>query len=203
MRLYVAPGAGSLSPHIALSEAGVVFELERVDRSKRTASGEDYLEINPLGLVPALRLDHGQLLTEGQVIVQYVADLVPNRRLAPLPGTFERYRLQEWLSFIATEIHKGFGPLFAPDAPPSLKQATRDRLLCRLDHVVQRLGTQPYLMGETFTVADGYLYTMLTWRSYASIDLARWPVLERYFDLVRARPAVRAALDAEERLRAA
>lgn len=203
MKLYMAPGSCSLSPHIALREARVTFELERVDRQKRTASGENYLDVNPLGYVPALRLDDGQVLTEGQVIVQYIADLIPEARLAPTPGSFERYRFQEWLSFIATEIHKGFGSLFVPDAPESLKAAARERLTRRFDHVARALDTRRYLLGDAFSVADGYLYTMLTWRSYAGLDLGRWPVLQKYFDEVGGRPAVRAALEAEQKLRAA
>ena len=203
MKLYMAPGACSLSPHIALREARLDFELERVDRQKRTASGESYLDVNPLGYVPALRLDDGQVLTEGQVIVQYIADLRPDARLAPPPGRFERYRLQEWLSFIATEIHKAFGPLFAADAPESFKAVAGERLTRRFDHVAQTLDSRRYLLGDVFSVADGYLYTMLTWRSYAGLNLDRWPVLQRYFDEIGERPAVRAALAAEQDLRAA
>jgi len=198
MKLYYKAGACSLSPHIVLREAGLAFELERVDlASKKTGSGDDYLGLNPKGYVPALLLDDGQLLTEGPAIVQYLADLVPEKRLAPPAGTMARTRLQEWLNFIATELHKGFSPLYNPRAPEEWKSVVRELLAKRIALVAEQLERRDYLMGEGFTVADAYLFTVLNWAGFAKVDLSPWPVLKAYMARVAARPAVKAALQAE------
>lgn len=195
MKLYYSPGACSLSPHIVLREAGLVFDLEKVSLvTKKTASGGDYNEDNPKGYVPALILDDGQLLTEGPAIVQYLADRVPEKQLAPAAGTMERYRLMEWLNYIATELHKGFSPLFHPKAPEEWKLLVKERLGQRIDFVAQRLEGRNYLMGETFTVADAYLFTVLGWARIVKLDLAPWPVLAGYQKRIAERPAVRAAM---------
>jgi glutathione S-transferase len=197
MKLYFSPGACSLHPHITLREAGVPFELERVDlRSHKVHDGTDYYTVNPKGYVPALRLDDGSLLTEGAVIDQYVADLRPEKKLIPAAGTMDRYHLQEWLNFIAAEIHKAFGPLFGNDE--AAKEAARTRIGKRFDFVQQSLGSRPYLTGETFTVADAYLFNMLRWTTFTGIDLAKWPALEAFFKRVEQRPAVQEALAAEK-----
>lgn len=199
MKLYFAPGACSLSPHIVLREAGLPFQLEKVDlRSKQTASGTDYRTVNPKGSVPALALDDGQVLTEGPTVVQYLADLVPEKQLAPAAGSMERYRLMEWLNFISTELHKGFSPLFNPAMPQEAKQLTMERLLSRLDYLETRLGGDGFLLGAQFTVADAYLFVILRWGRAFEIDLARWPGIEAYFKRVEQRPAVQAALAAEK-----
>lgn len=198
MKLYFSPGACSLHPHIALREAGLPFELVRVDiRAHKTHDGKDYYAVNPKGYVPALEFDDGSILTEGAVIDQYIADRKPEAKLAPPAGTMERYRLQEWLNFIATEVHKSFAPLFG-HAPDEVKQPARDRIGKRFDLLAKTLASQPYLMGETFSVADGYLYNMLRWTTFAGIDLTKWPVLQSFFARVEARPAVQAALAAEK-----
>ncbi len=203
MKLYHKAGACSLSPHIVLREAGLAFELERVDlASKKTGSGGDYFGVNPKGYVPALALDDGQLLTEGPAIVQYLADLVPEKRLAPPAGTMERVRLQEWLNFIATELHKGFSPLYNPRAPEEWKSVARELLAKRIALVAERLTGRDYLMGDAFTVADAYLFTVLNWAAFAKVDLSPWPVLGAYQARVAARPAVRAALLAEGLIKA-
>jgi glutathione S-transferase len=199
MKLYFTPGACSLSPHIALREAELLFELEAVDlAAKTTRSGRNFLEINPKGYVPALVLDDGELITEGAIIVQYIADQRPELGLAPPSGTAERRRLQEWLHFIATELHKGFGPINHPKSNDELKQALKPRLLSRFAFLGQSLGKKPFLLGNTFTVADGYAYYVL--RNLRKLDagaLAQTPGLAAYFERIAARPAVRAALEAE------
>lgn len=200
MKLYYSPGACSLSPHIALREAERTFELERVDlRAQRTASGADYRRINPKGYVPALRLDgpNSEILTEVPAIVQYIADLVPERRLAPPYGTFGRYHLEEWLTFISAEMHKQFGPLFAPDTPPPTQERARRKITERLTYCSGALVGRSYLMGETFTVADPYLFVMLRWCERFDIELRTWPNLDDYFQRIVHRPAVQAALHAE------
>lgn len=198
MKLYFTPGACSLAPHIALREAGLPFETEEVDLgSKKTKNGADYRAVNPKGSVPALQLDNGQVLTEAAIILQYIADKKPNAKLAPPPGTLERYRLQEWLNYIATEVHKGFSPLFNSKIPEAWKQVVMDALATRFDFLTKSLERKPYLTGDTFTIADGYLFTILGWTTYMNIDLGKWPTLKAYVDRVAARPAVRAALKAE------
>lgn len=204
LKLYYFPGACSLSPHIALREAGIAHELVRVDpRSKKTRAGDDYLAINPKGLVPALQLADGEVLTEGPAIVQYLADLRPEAHLAPPAGSFARYRLQEWLNYLSTELHKGFSPFFNARTPPDYRPLAVELLTQRLDFLSAQLADKPYLMGETFTVADGYLFTILGWtrfvdaESAAALELARWPVLSAFRARVAARPAVQEALQAE------
>lgn len=202
MKLYYSPGACSLSPHIALREAGLPFELVKKDLHSQTlADGSDFRAINPKGYVPALVLDDGQVLTEGPAIVQYIADRVPESRLAPPAGTMERVRLQEWLNYITSEIHKTFSPLFNKQASEDWKAAARALLDRRIGFAAQALEGRDYLLGNTFTVADGYLFTTLNWAHWVKIDLSRWPVLADYMKRVAARPAVQAALRAEGLLR--
>ncbi len=197
MKLYYSPGACSLSPHIVLNEAGLAFDAETVDlAAKKTKSGADYKAINPKGVVPALQLDNGQVLTEGSAIVQYLADQKPATKLAPAAGTMERYRLQEWLNYIASEVHKGFSPLFSPKATDEWKQVLKDNLAAKFDYLSKQLQGKDYLMGA-FSVADAYLFTILGWTKYFNIDLAKWPVLASYMERVGARPAVKATLEAE------
>lgn len=198
MKLYFRPGASSLSPHIALRETDLAFDLEKVDTvTKKTETGADYLAINPKGYVPALQLDDGQVLTEGPAIVQYIADRAPASRLAPAAGTLERYRLAEWLNYISTELHKGFLPLFSPKAPDEWKAVAREQIAAKFGFLAKQLEGKQYLMGDTFTVADGYLFTVLRWPTSVKIDLTQWPVLAQYVERVAARPAVHAALLAE------
>lgn len=197
MKLYYSPGACSLSPHIVLRETGQPFELERVDlKAGRTASGADFRRINPKGYVPALELDDGALLTEGPAIVQFLADRAPGMALAPAPGTFERVRLQEWLNFVSTELHKSFSPLFRP-GPDDAKAATRERIAAWFDWLEPQLTARPYLLGEHYSVADVYLFVVAGWSPHVAIPLERWPGLTAFRDRVGARPAVRAALQAE------
>ena len=198
MKLYYSPGVCSLSPHIALREAGLAFELVKVDyQTKALPGGGDYRRLNPLGYVPLLELDDGQLLSEGPAIVQYIADLKPESGLAPAAGTFERYRLQEWLGFINSELHKPYSALFDASYPVELKEAIRAKLGQRLDRVVERLQGRPWLMGERFGVGDAYLFTVLEWSRFVDVDLSRWPALQSFAERTRQRPAVRAALRAE------
>ncbi len=197
MKLFYSPGACSLSPHIVLREARLPFELERVDtKAGRTASGADYRALNPKGYVPLLQLDDGQLLTEGPVIVQYLADRAPEARLAPPAGTFERYRLQEWLNYVTSELHKSLGSLFNPSMPAEWRQATREAVAKKLDYVATQLAGREHLLGE-FTVADAYLYVVLGWTRPLDIDIRRWPALQQYRRRIGSRPAVQAALQAE------
>jgi glutathione S-transferase len=198
MKLYFSPGACSLSPHIVLREAGLPFELDKVSfGTKQTASGQDFIAINPEGYVPALQLDNGQVLTEGPAIVQYLADLVPEKQLAPVAGSMERYRLIEWLNFIGTELHKTFSPLFNPNAPEETKQTARTNLIKRIGFVAKQLESASYLTGDRFSVADAYLFTVLNWTRHVGIDLTPWPAVVAYLARVGARPAVHAALVAE------
>ena len=195
MKLYFSPGACSLSPHIVLLEAGLDFSTEQVDlRAKQTAGGADYRLVNPKGAVPALMLKDGEVLTEGPAIVQFLADLVPEKQLAPLAGSFERYRLAEWLNYIGTEVHKGFSPLFNRAATPEMRDMAISALTLRFGHLARSLEGRDYLMGERFTVADAYLFTVLNWCGFTGIDLAPWPVLQAFQARVAARPAVQQAL---------
>lgn len=197
-KLYYVPGTCALCPHIVLHEAGVGFTAEKVNPGdKTTESGQDYNVINPKGYVPALVMNNGELLTEVAVIVQYIADLVPDRKLAPLAGTMDRYHLQEWLNFVSSEIHKGFSPLFNPRVPEETKTVFKERLAGRLNIAAKALAGNDYLMGKTFTVADAYLYTVLRWAPRMNVDLS--PVLQAYMERIDARPAVKAAM-AEEGL---
>jgi glutathione S-transferase len=199
MKLYYSPGACSLSPHIALREAGIPFTLEKVDLGKHALAGGggDYYGVNPKGYVPALELDDGQVLTEGPAIVQYIADQRPQSGLAPAAGTMERYRLAEWLNFITSEIHKSFSPLFNEAAAPAWKDAARANIAKRLDVIERQLDGRQYLLGERFTVADGYLFTVLNWSGWAKFDLSKWPRVQSYLARIAERPKVREALAAE------
>jgi glutathione S-transferase len=198
MKLYYSPGACSLSPHIVACEAGLPIELVKVDlESKRTETGEDFRQINPNGYVPVLILDDGTKLSEGPAIVQYLADLAPEKKLVPPAGTFERYQLQQWLNFISTEIHKSFSPLFNPVAPEAAKQLAISLLMMRLETVAERLSAQPFLLGENFSVADAYLFVTLNWGQYVNVDISRWPALARYADKISERPAVQKAMKEE------
>lgn len=205
MKLYYAPNTCSLSPHIVAAEAGIALELEKVDlRTHRTDRGADYRQVNPLGYVPALRLDNGELLTEGAAIVQYLADRAPASALAPRPGTLERSRLQEWLNFVASELHKTFSPwLFHPEVGEPAQKFAKARIADRFAFIEQRLGESPYLMGDNFTVADAYCFTIVGWSKFVGIDLAPNPRLKRYIDRIAARPKVREAMQAEGMLIAA
>jgi len=199
MKLYFSPSACSLSPHIALREAGLDFQLVKVDLKNRklSADGGDFTKINPKGYVPVLELDDGSRLTEGPAIVQFIADQKPESGLAPRSGTLERYRLQEWLTFINSEIHKGFSPLFKPNTPDDYKAVARENLRGRLAFVAEHLAKNEFLLGERFSVADGYLFTVLNWTQWMGIDLAQWPSLVDFQERVASRPAVKAALAAE------
>jgi len=198
MKLYYSPGACSLSPHIALHEAGLAFTpVLASTKSHKLQDGTDYYGINPLGYVPMLELDDGTRLREGPAIVQYIADQVPLKMLAPQNGSLQRYRLQEWLTFIGTEIHKGFSPLFNPATPEEYKTMAREKLLQRLQWVDSQLADKQYLMGDQFTVADGYLFTVTNWTQPTNLDISGLTHLAAYRDRVGARPAVQAAMKAE------
>lgn len=197
MKLFFTPGACSLSPHIVLREAGLPFDAEVVDlKTKKTKSGADFRAVNPKGQVPTLQIDGGDILTEVAAIVQYLADQKPEKKLAPANGTVERYHLQEWLNYVATEVHKGFSPLFKPNTPDAYKEIVKENLGAKFDHLSKTLEGRDYLMGN-FTVADAYLYTILTWAKPMGIEIGKWPALKAYFDRIAARPAVRAAHEAE------
>ena len=200
MKLFIKPGACSLSPHIAVRELGLDCHIVPVDlATKKLADGSDYRAISPKGQVPALQLDDGQLLTEGQVIVQYLADCKPESGLLPPVGTMDRYRVLEWLSFVSTELHKTFTPLFRPTTPDAYKTSAKEAIATKLDIVEEALNGRQWLLGDSFTVADGYLFTVTNWAAPMSIDLARWPNLVAWRTRVGARPGVRAAM-AEEGL---
>lgn len=198
MRLYFSPGACSLSPHIILQEAELPYSLEKVDlRNKQTSAGVDFRTINPKGYVPALQLKDGSYLTEGVAIVQYLADLVPDKKLIPPAGTMERYRLLETLAFISTELHKNFSPLFVPGGPDDSKQIALNALKRRFAFVETQLASTEFLCGHQFTVADAYLFVMLLWATNMKLPLADWPALHAFKTKIAERPAVRAAMLAE------
>ncbi|MEO5736205.1 MAG: glutathione transferase GstA [Variovorax sp.] len=198
MKLYYSPGACSLSPHIALHEAGLAFEpVMASTKSHKLQDGTDYYGINPLGYVPLLELDDGVHLREGPAILQYIADLSPQKNLAPANGTMQRYRLQEWLTFIGTEIHKGFSPLFNPATPDAYKTIARDKLASRYTWLDKELANKEWLMGAHFGVADGYLFTVTNWAKPTGVDLAAFPNVQAWHARVGARPAVQAAMKAE------
>ena len=198
MKLYYSPGACSLSPHIALRESGLAFEpVLASTKTHKLADGTDYYTINPKGYVPLLELDNGQRLSEGPAIVQYIADQVPDKKLAPANGTMERYRLMEWLNFTTSELHKGFSPLFNPAMPEEAKALARTKLSDRLAWVNTQLEGKSYLMGEQFTVADGYLFTVAGWGKHVGVDISGLTHLTAYMARVAARPAVQEALRAE------
>jgi glutathione S-transferase len=199
MKLYLTPGTCSMASNIALHEAGIPFELVKVDKRTKRANGIDFLTINPKGYVPALQLDDGQVLTENVVVLQYIADLNPAAKLAPPVGTMERYRLQEWLSFINSEVHKSFSPLFSSEAPEDMKTYARNTLAKRLAYIESALGDKKYLMGDQFTIADAYLSTVLGWGTHVAVEIG--PRLKAYVDGVRARPHVIEAMTAEGLIR--
>ena len=198
MKLYYSPGACSLSPHIVLHEAGLAYTpVLASTKSHKLQDGTDFYTINPLGYVPVLELDDGARLREGPAIVQYLADQAPHKNLAPAHGTLARYRLQEWLTFIGTEIHKGFTPLFRPDTPEDYKPIVRKNLLARLEWVDGELAGKDYLMGEHFSVADAYLFTVTGWPQHVGLDISGLRHLAAYRERIAARPAVQAAMKAE------
>jgi glutathione S-transferase len=198
MKLYYSPGACSLSPHIVSREAGIDLELERADLAqKRTETGKDFWSVNPKGQVPVLETDNGQKLTEGPVIVQYLADQKPGSGLVPAPGTIDRYRVQEWLNFVASEMHKTYGPLFRPTTPEEFKVLSREVIGKRIVWLDKELAGKQYLMGDKFTVADAYLFTVLRWSPRVGVDLSKSANVTAYVDRVAARPKVQEALKAE------
>ncbi len=198
MKLYYSPGACSLSPHIVAIEAGIGLDLEKVDlQSKLTAGGNDFLKVNPKGYVPALQLDNGEILTEGPAIVQYLADQKPASKLAPAAGTLERYRLQEMLTYLNSEIHKTYGALFNPSIAPTDRADKVAYLNKRYALIEQQLGRHTFLLGDQFTVADAYLFTVTNWAGHLKVDLSQFPKLQAFQKLVAARPAVQKALRAE------
>lgn len=198
MKLYFVPGACSLAPHIALREAGVQFDIVKVDpQTKKTDAGEDFNKVNPKGYVPAIKLDDGSVLTEASVLVQFAADQKPEAGLAPKHGTMERYRMMEWLNFIATELHKGFGPLWNPNAPEQVKEGAKANLSKRLDLLDAHFATHAFLMGDKFSVADGYLFTVLNWANFVKFDLSKWSKVGDFLGRVASRPKVQEALKAE------
>jgi glutathione S-transferase len=198
MKLYFSPGACSLSPHIVLIEAGLAFEpVLASTKSHKLKDGSDYYAINPLGYVPLLELDDGTLLREGPVIVQYIADQVPLKNLAPANGTLPRYRLQEWLNFIGTEVHKGFSPMFNPATPDETKTQARAKLAKRYEWIEQQLTGKQFLMGDHFSVADAYLFTVTNWAKPTGVDLAAYPQVQAWHARIGERPAVKEAMAAE------
>jgi len=204
MKLYFSPGACSLSPHIVLREAGLNFDLEQVDlQRKATKSGRDFYEINPKGVVPVIELDGGKVLTEGPAIVQYIADHAPQSGLAPASGSLERYRVQEWLNFITAELHKTFSPLFKPNTPDAYKEIAKAKLADQFAYLDRHLAKSQYLLGDTFTIADAYCFTVVRWSAFQNIDLATYPNLKAYIDRIAARPKVQEAMKAEGLLKTA
>jgi len=198
MKLYFSPGACSLSPHIVLHEAGLPFEKVRADtKTKIMDGGGDYKTVNPLGYVPALQLDDGTIITEGPAIVQYIADKVPAKKLAPPNGTLERTKLQSWLNFVTSELHKGFSPLFNPSMPDEAKKIFRERLATRFAHLDKHFAGNDYLMGKDFSVADAYLFVVSNWAPRVDVDLSTFANVLAYRKRVGARPAVQAAMKAE------
>ena len=204
MKLYYSPGACSLSPHIALLEAGLPYDLVKVDvRAKKLENGDDFLKVNPKGQVPVLQLDSGEFVTEGPVIVQMIADQASAKNLAPARDSAERYKLLEWLNFITTELHKNFSPLFQPVIPDEVKSFFKERIMGKFKYADSKLAGQDYLMGKQFTVADGYLFVMLKWAERTGLDVSALKNLTAFRDRVGARPAVQAALTKEGLLKAA
>ena len=198
MKLFLKPGSCSLASHIVLEEIGRPYDTETVDLAKKlTASGADFWAINPKGYVPALLLDDGDLLTEGPAILQYLADLAPELQLAPANGSKARYQLQSWLTFIGTEVHKNFSPFFNPAVTPEMKDLARSNLQRRLGYVNDQLAGRDFLMGDTFSVADAYLFTVVGWAKFVQLDLSAWPHLIAFQGRVAARPATQRALKAE------
>jgi len=204
MQLYYSPGACSLASHITLREAGLPVELKKTDtKTKKLEDGSDYFAVNSKSAVPALRLDAGQVLTEGPAILQYLADQKPESKLVPRAGTLERYRVLEWLNFITSEVHKSFSPLFNPAADPKVKEYTTQNLEKRFDWINKQLAGKQYLTGDQFTIADAYLFVVTNWSNFVGIDLGRWPALKAFVERVAARPKVQEALAAEGLLKKA
>jgi glutathione S-transferase len=204
MKLYYSPGACSLSPHIVARELDIPVELKKVNTKDKTVEGGgDYWKVNGRGYVPALELDNGEILTEGPAIVQYLADQKPEAGLAPKSGTFERYRLQEWLNFLTSEVHKQFSPLFKPNTPEEYKKIVKENIATRFDWLDKQLAGKDYLMGKQFTVADAYAFVLIGWSKFQGIDLARWPNIAAYHMRVGSRPKVQEALQAEGLLKKA
>jgi glutathione S-transferase len=202
MKLYYSPAACSLSPHIVLRESGLPFDLVLAStKTHKLADGTDYYTINPKGYVPLLELDDGQRLSEGPVILQYIADHAPDKALAPAYGSMARYRVQEWLNFITSELHKGFGPLFWPSTPEEFKSVAKERLAGRLKWVDEQLEGKSYLMGDAFTLPDAYLFTVVNWCKFVGLDISALKNLGAFIARMAARPAVRAALEAEGLIR--
>ena len=198
MKLYYAPGACSLSPHIVAREAGIAVQLQKVNtKDKSMEGGGDFWQVNPRGYVPVLELDNGERLTEGPAIVQYLADQKPESGLAPKAGTLERYRLQEWLNFLTSEVHKQFSPLFKPNTPEDYKPISKQNIATRFDWLDKQLAGKDYLMGKQFTVADAYLFVLTNWTKPTQIDLAKWPNIQAFNKRVAARPRVKEAMQAE------
>ncbi len=197
MKLYYTPGACSLAVHITLCESGLPFEKESVDlATKKTASGADFTTINAKGYIPALQLDSGELLTEGPAINQYLADLVPEKKLAPANGTLDRVRLQSWLTYIGTELHKSFTPLFHPSSD-DVKAQAKENIAKRLSYVNQQLAGRQYLLGDQFSIADAYLFTVVGWMGFLAMPTDAYPNVQALVAKVGARPAVQAAMKAE------
>jgi glutathione S-transferase len=198
MKLYYSPGACSLSPHIVAREAGIPVQLQKVNtKDKSMEGGGDFWKVNARGYVPVLELDNGERLTEGPAIVQYLADQKPESGLAPKPGTLERYRLQEWLNFLTSEVHKQFSPLFKPTTPEDYKPIAKQNITTRFDWLDQQLAGKDYLMGKQFTVADAYLFVLTNWTKPTQIDLSKWPNIAAFQKRVAARPKVKEAMQAE------
>ncbi len=198
MKLYYSPGACSLAPHIVLNEAGYAYEVEKVDlATKKTATGGDFLAINPKGYVPAIALDDGQLLTELQVLLRYLADQKPQSNLMPKPGTMERYRVEEWMNYIATELHKGYSPLFRPNTPEEYKTIARENLAKRLALLDKALASKQYLMGNAFTAADAYAFTILRWSPFTKVNLSPYANIKAFMARMEARPKVQQTLKEE------
>jgi glutathione S-transferase len=197
MKLYSQPGSCSMASNIALHEAGIPFELHKVDKRTKRVDGVEFIEINPKGYVPALQLDDGQVLTENVAVLQYIADRAPESKLAPPAGTMERYRLQEWLSYINSEVHKSYTPLFSAEVSEDTKTYARNNVTKRLAYLETALGSKQYLMGDQFTVADAYLFVVLGWSAHVGLDIGQWPNLKSYVERIRARPHVVEAMTAE------
>jgi glutathione S-transferase len=197
MQLYYSPGACSLASHITAREAGVTIDLKRADtKTKKVEDGSDYFAVNSKGAVPALKLDSGQVLTEGVAIMQYLADQKPESNLVPKAGTFERYRVLEWLNYVTSEIHKTFSPLWG-DNDPVVKAYAQKNLEKKFDWLDKQLAGKKYLTGDTFTVADAYLFTVVNWTNFLGIDQGKWPNLKAFQERVAARPKVQEAMAAE------
>ena len=204
MKLYYSAGACSLSPHIALEESGLPYEaISAPTKTKLLPDGSDYRKVNPLGYVPYLINDQGEGLAEGPAIVQYIADQAPDKKLAPANGSFERYRVQEWLNFITSELHKGYSPLFRPTTPEDFKPVLRELLLKKYEFVDAQLAGKQYLMGDSFSVPDAYLFTVTNWAKAVGLDLSKFANLQAFMARMAARPAVQAALEAEGLVRKA